>query len=54
MATYSSILAWKNAMNNGASQATVYGVARVGHNLLTKSQNSYCFILLKLKAILLN
>ena len=42
MTTYSSILAWKIAMNNGASQATVYGVARVRHDLVTKSQNSCC------------
>ena len=42
MAIHSSILAWKNAMNNGVSQATIHGVARVGHDLVTKSQNSFC------------
>ena len=35
MATYSSI-AWKNPTDKGAWQATVHGVARVGHNLATK------------------
>ena len=37
MATHSSILAWKNPMDRGAWQATVHGVARVGHDLETKS-----------------
>ena len=32
MATYSSILAWKNPMNRGAWQATVHGLQRVGHD----------------------
>ena len=32
MATHSSILAWKNPVDRGAWQATVHGVARVGHN----------------------
>ena len=36
MATYSSILAWKNPMDRGAWQATVHGVARAGHSLATK------------------
>ena len=33
MATNSSILAWKNPMDKGAWQATVHGVATVGHDL---------------------
>ena len=33
MATHSSILAWKILVDRGAWQATVRGVARVGHNL---------------------
>ena len=36
MAIHSSILAWKNPMDRGAWQATVRGVARVGHDLATK------------------
>ena len=36
MATYSSILAWKNPLDRGASRATLHGVARVGHDLATK------------------
>ena len=35
MATHSSILAWKNPMDRGAWQATVHGVAKVGHDLAT-------------------
>ena len=34
MATHSSILAWD--MDRGAWQATVHGVTRVGHDLVTK------------------
>ena len=36
MATHSSILAWKNFMDGGAWQAMVYGVPKVGHDLVTK------------------
>ena len=36
MATYSSILAWKNPMDRGVRWAAVYGVARVRHDLATK------------------
>ena len=36
MATHSSIPAWGNLMDRGAWQATVHGVARVGHDLATK------------------
>ena len=36
MATHSSILAWRIPMDRGSWQATVHGVRRVGHNLLTK------------------
>ena len=35
-ATHSSILAWRFCMDRGAWQATVHGVARVGHDLVTK------------------
>ena len=36
MATHSSILSWKILVNRGAWQATVHGVVRVGHDLMTK------------------
>ena len=36
MATYSSILAWRIPTDKGAWQATVHGVSRVGHDLVTK------------------
>ena len=36
MATHSSILAWRIPMDRGAWQATVHGVTRVGHDLVTK------------------
>ena len=36
MVTLSSILAWRIPMDKGAWQATVHGLARVGHNLATK------------------
>ena len=37
MATHSSILARRiPCMGRGAWQATVHGIARVGHNLVTK------------------
>ena len=36
MATNSSTLAWRIPKDTGAWQATVHGVARVGHNLATK------------------
>ena len=38
MATHWSILAWKNPMDRGAWRATVPGVARVRHDLVTKQQ----------------
>ena len=44
MATYSSILTWKSPTDRGAWQATVLGVARVGHNLVTKSSVSIATI----------
>ena len=37
MATHSSILAWRIAVDRGAWRATVHGVTRVGHDLATKS-----------------
>ena len=36
LAIHSSTLAWKSLMDRGAWQATVYEVARVGHDLATK------------------
>ena len=36
IATYSSIVAMENPMDRGAWQATMHGVARVGHDLATK------------------
>ena len=36
MATNSSILAWRVPVDREAWQATVHGVARVGHDLATK------------------
>ena len=36
MATHSSILAKENPMDRGALQATVHGITRVGHDLVTK------------------
>ena len=36
MATHSSIRAWRILMDRGAWWATVQGVARVGHDLVTK------------------
>ena len=36
MASHSSTLALGNPMDRGAWQATVHGVARVGHDLATK------------------
>ena len=35
MSTHSTILAWK--MDEGSWQVTVHGVARVGHDLATKT-----------------
>ena len=37
MATCSSILTWRIPMDRGAWQATVHGVTRVRHNIVTKS-----------------
>ena len=42
MATYSSILSRRIPKDRGAWQATVPGVARVGHNLATKSPLIFC------------
>ena len=36
MATHSGILPWRIPMDRGAWQATVHGVTRVGHDLVTK------------------
>ena len=36
MATHSSTLAWEILVDRGAWQATVHGVTRVGHDLVTK------------------
>ena len=36
MAAHSSILAWRIPMDRGEWRATVRGVARVGHHLVTK------------------
>jgi len=36
IATHSSILAWRIPWTRGAWQATVHGVARVGHDSATK------------------
>ena len=36
MATHAIILAWEISMDRGAWRATVHGVARVGHDLVTK------------------
>ena len=33
MATHSSILAWRIPMDRGAWEATIHGVARIGHDL---------------------
>ena len=38
MTTHSGILAWENPMDRGAWQATVHGVTRVQHDLVTKQQ----------------
>ena len=38
MATHSSIPCLENPMDRGAWQATVHGVSRVGHNLVTKER----------------
>ena len=36
MATHSNILAWGIPMDRGAWRATVHGVVRAGHDLVTK------------------
>ena len=36
MATHSGILGWRNPVDRGAWEATVHGVASVGHDLVTK------------------
>ena len=38
MTTYSSVFAWETPWTEGAWQATVHGVTRVGHDLVTKQQ----------------
>jgi len=45
MATHSSVLARGNPMDRGAWPAIVHGVARVGHDLVTKQQISYSCLL---------
>ena len=37
MATHSIVLAWRIPVDRGAWRATVHGVVRVGHDLLTKT-----------------
>ena len=37
MTTHSSVLAWRTPIDRGAWQATVHGVTRVGHTLVTKT-----------------
>ena len=44
MAIHSSILAWRIPMERGAWRATVHGVARVRHNLVTKSGGGSSFV----------
>ena len=41
MVTRSSILAWRIPMDRGAWRATVHGVARVRHDLVTKPAPPY-------------
>ena len=36
MATHSSILTWRIPVDRGAWQAAIHGVARVGHDCVTK------------------
>ena len=43
MATHSSILAWR-IQCTGAWQATVHGVTRVGHGLVTKPPPQDCLV----------
>ena len=43
VSTHSSILAWRILMDRGAWQATVHGVARVGHALATKPRAPFSF-----------
>ena len=52
MATHSSILAWRIPWMEEAWQATVHGIARVGHDLATKPPTLYnnFFLLLWLKS----
>ena len=40
MTTHSSVLSEKNPMGRGVQQATHHGVARVGHDLVTKPPTS--------------
>ena len=40
MATFLSILAWRNPMDRVAWQATIHEVAKVRHNLATKPPTS--------------
>ena len=41
LVTRSSILAWRIPVDRGAWQATVLGVSRVGHDLVTKPPRPY-------------
>ena len=52
MATCSSILTWRIPMDRGAWQATVHGITRVRHNLVTKPLPSTLHIILFFKSSL--
>ena len=41
MASYTSILLWKNLMDRGIWQATVHGVQRVGHDWVTDQHHHH-------------
>ena len=44
MATHSSILAWRIPWTEDPGQATVHGVARVGHELATKPTTTIAYV----------
>ena len=44
MGTHSSILAWRIPMDRGGWWATVHGVTKVGHDLVTKRPPLYYYI----------
>ena len=55
MATHSSILAWKISWSEAlAWQATVLGVARVGHDLATKTKIDAAYLSMHLQMYLYN